>query len=255
MTVVERIELRAVAQQFVSTGGALTTALAGVDLTIDAGELVTVIGPSGCGKTTLLRLIAGFQQPTAGKVLVNGRPVTGPGPDRGFVFQQPTLFPWLTVRGNVELGPRLHGAAPEARHAVAESLLELVGLAQAADLRPYELSGGMQQRAAIARALATDPAVVLMDEPFGALDAITREHLQDELLRIWRRTSKTIVFVTHSVEEALYLGTRVLLLSPAPGELTLDLVVDLPAGGDVRLLPEFAALRAQIGGLLGKRAT
>jgi ABC-type nitrate/sulfonate/bicarbonate transport system ATPase subunit len=251
---VERIELRQVSQQFVSTGGSLTTALAGVDLTIDAGEFVTIVGPSGCGKTTLLRLIAGFQSPTDGEVLVNGAAIGGPGPDRGFVFQQPTLFPWLTVRGNVELGPRLQGASPWARRAHAEELLELVGLAGSADLRPYELSGGMQQRCAIARALATDPAVVLMDEPFGALDAITREHLQDELLRIWQRTSKTIVFVTHSVEEAVYLGTRVLVLSPAPGMITLDAPVELRTRerGDIRLLPEFTALRAEVGSHIGR---
>jgi ABC-type nitrate/sulfonate/bicarbonate transport system ATPase subunit len=232
-----------------------TPALAGVDLLIEPGEFVCLVGPSGCGKTTLLKLIAGFFAPTQGVVLINGEPVTGPGADRGMVFQQPTLFPWLSVRGNVEMGPRMSGMSSDKRREISMRYLEMVGLADVAEQRPYQLSGGMQQRAAIARALANDPASVLMDEPFGALDAITRERLQQELKQIWAATGKSIVFVTHSVEEAVFLGSRVVVFSTRPGRIVYNEAVRLPdhegAVNDARLLPEFAALRAEIGAMIG----
>ena len=250
----ERIEVRGVTHRF-GTNKRSAPALVGVDLTVEPGEFICLVGPSGCGKTTLLKLIAGFFEPTLGTVLVNGEPVASPGADRGMVFQQPTLFPWLTVRGNIEVGPRMSGTPHQRLRALSDRYLQLVGLADVADQRPHELSGGMQQRCAIARALANDPAIVLMDEPFGALDALTRERLQQELKEIWRVAGKSIVFVTHSVEEAVFLGTRVVVLSPPPGRIVYDEPVLLPelngSGRDVRLLPEFTALRARIGSMIG----
>lgn len=219
--VAQQVDFRDVGQHF-TVGGTRVDALSGVSLSVHPGEFVTIAGPSGCGKTTLLRLLAGFQRPSAGEVLVGGAPVTAPGSDRGVVFQSPNLFPWLTVRGNVELGPRLRGVRRAQRRAEATRYLELVGLADFADHRPYELSGGMQQRCQIARVLVNSPSIVLMDEPFGALDALTRERLQGELLEIWRATGQTILFITHSVDEAVYLGSRVLVMSPRPGRIVLD---------------------------------
>jgi taurine transport system ATP-binding protein len=197
-------------------------ALDRIDLTIEPGQFVSLAGPSGCGKTTLLRLIAGFMSPSEGEIRVGGEPVTQPSATRGVVFQRPMLYPWMTVRGNVELGPKLRGASKSERRTEADRFLEMVGLADFADRRPYELSGGMQQRCQIARVLTNDPDIVLMDEPFGALDALTRERLQNELLEIWRATGKTVLFITHSVDEAVFLGTRVLVMSPRPGRIVLD---------------------------------
>jgi taurine transport system ATP-binding protein len=237
--------------EFRARGGAVR-ALDRIDLTIEPGELVTLAGPSGCGKSTLLRLIAGLQQPTVGTVEVGGRPVRAPGVERGVVFQQPTLYPWLDVRGNVALGPKLRGVAKADRQATADHYLELVGLTDFAGHRPYELSGGMQQRAQIARVLANDPDIVLMDEPYGALDALTRERLQEELLTIWRETGKTILFITHSVDEAVFLGTRVLVMSPRPGRIVLDLPARFSTAAhpvppaEIRALPEFAEVTAQV---------
>jgi ABC-type nitrate/sulfonate/bicarbonate transport system ATPase subunit len=235
---------------FRSRGGAVP-ALEDIDLDIAPGELVTLAGPSGCGKTTLLRLVAGFGAPTEGSITVGGAPVAGPGPDRGVVFQQPTLYPWLDVRRNVALGPKLRGVAKAERLATADHYLDMVGLADAADRRPYELSGGMQQRAQIARVLAGDPEVVLMDEPYGALDALTRERLQNELLTLWRTTGKTILFITHSVDEAVFLGSRVLVMSPRPGRIVLDEFVPFSADADlapeeIRALPKFAAVAGRV---------
>ncbi|WP_193608135.1 ATP-binding cassette domain-containing protein [Nocardioides lijunqiniae] len=235
-----------------SVRGAEVPALDRTELTLEPGELVTLAGPSGCGKTTLLRLVAGFMTPSEGQVLVGGAPVRGPAEERGVVFQQPTLFPWLTVRRNVELGPRLRGVPMAERRRHAEEFLDLVGLADFAEHRPYELSGGMQQRCQIARVLANDPDIVLMDEPFGALDALTRERLQDELLEIWRRTGKTILFITHSVDEAVFLGSRVLVMSPRPGRIVLDEPAVFGRPGEkvppseIRALPEFVALRERV---------
>ncbi|MCK9249189.1 MAG: ABC transporter ATP-binding protein [Solirubrobacteraceae bacterium] len=250
------IELHGVGRRFAGRG-ATVDALAGIDLRIEPGEFVSIVGPSGCGKTTLLQLLAGFLPPTVGTVTVGGAPITGPSPDRGVVFQHPNLFPWKSVRENVALGPRLRGASRAERRAIADRYLDLVGLDGFGDAAPYELSGGMQQRAQIARVLANDPAVLLMDEPFGALDALTRERLQDELLRIWRGSGKTVLFITHSVEEAAYLGTRVLLLSPRPGRIVLDEPVPVPVDGRnaaVRTTPEFTAFRERIAGRIGSDA-
>lgn len=250
----ERIEVRSVTHFFTSDKRS-TPALAGVDLVIEPGEFVCLVGPSGCGKTTLLKLIGGFFTPSEGGVFVNDQPVTRPGADRGMVFQAPTLFPWMNVRENVEIGPRMKHLPKRARRELSDRYLALVGLADVGEQRPYELSGGMQQRAAIARALANDPACVLMDEPFGALDALTRERLQQELKQIWAATGKTIVFVTHSVEEAVFLGTRVVVFSARPGRIVYNKAVELPslegAVNNARLLPEFAALRAEIGAKIG----
>jgi ABC-type taurine transport system ATPase subunit len=239
-------------EQEVQARDGVVRALDGIDVTIEPGELVTLAGPSGCGKTTLLRILAGFVEPTRGAVEVGGRPVRGPGRERGVVFQQPTLYPWLDVRDNVALGPKVRGVAKAERYRTAERYLELVGLADVAGLRPYELSGGMQQRAQIARVLTNDPEIVLMDEPFGALDALTRERLQEELLTIWRETGKTILFITHGVDEAVFLGSRVLVMSPRPGRIVLDEPArfstdsrEVPPA-DLRALPEFTALTTKV---------
>ena len=197
-------------------------ALRPINLVLEPGEFVCVIGPSGCGKTTLLQLIAGFLEPTTGAIHVGDQRVTSPAAERGVVFQRPALYPWLTVADNVTFGPRMRGASRGERAQIAEHYLRLVHLEGFGNRPPYELSGGMQQRAAIARVLANDPRIMLMDEPFGALDALTREILQEELLAIWRATRRTIFFITHSAEEAVYLGTRVVVMSPRPGEIIAD---------------------------------
>jgi taurine transport system ATP-binding protein len=250
-----RVTLQGVTQRFTSDHGAETDALVGIDLDVEPGSFVTIVGPSGCGKSTLLRLVAGFVTPTEGQVTVDGRAVDGPGPDRGVVFQQPNLYPWLTV-GNVAFGPRHRRVPRDERKRLVEEHLELVGLAEFARHRPYELSGGMQQRVQIARVLVNQPSIVLMDEPFGALDALTRDRLQEELLRIWRRTGSTILFVTHSVDEAVYLGTRVLVMSARPGRIVADVPAPFSSApsplsaDDVRSSAEFTALRREVASLL-----
>lgn len=208
------------------SGNQVVDALRNVDLTISEGEFVCLVGPSGCGKTTLLHLVAGFLQPSKGEILLQGKRIEGPGSDRAVVMQHATLMPWMTVYGNVEIGPRARGVGASERRKVVDHYLKLVGLLDFAQRHPYELSGGMQQRVAVARALANDSRVVLMDEPFGALDALTRETMQLELLRIWSLTGKTIIFVTHDVEEALACGTRVVVLTPRPGRIVMDRTVD-----------------------------
>jgi taurine transport system ATP-binding protein len=202
-------------------------ALAQLDLHIAEGEFLCVVGPSGCGKSTLLELLAGLRSPTTGSVELGGRAIIGPSRRRGAVFQQPSsLYPWLTVRGNVELGLKLLRLPRRRRRERVDSELRRVGLADFGERRVYELSGGMQQRVQIARALAVDPEVLLLDEPFGALDALTREILQIEIRDIWRATGRTFVFITHSIEEAALLGSRVLVMSPRPGRVVVD--VELP---------------------------
>jgi ABC-type taurine transport system ATPase subunit len=220
-------------------------------LEIQERELVCIVGPSGCGKTTVLQIVAGLIRPTHGTVTIGGRAITGPGADRGVVFQQPSLFPWLTVGENVQFGPRMAGMSKKERQQLAQSKLALVGLGQLAGRRTYELSGGMQQRVAIARALANEPSILLMDEPFGALDALTRDQMQEELLTLWRATRTTILFVTHNVEEAAYLGTRILVMSPGPGRIVVDRRSGIPYIGDsdpreVRLRDDFLATREAV---------
>ncbi|MFN8050698.1 MAG: ABC transporter ATP-binding protein [Acidimicrobiales bacterium] len=249
-----RVTLSGVSQRFRSASGDWTDALGPIDLDLEPGSFVSLVGPSGCGKSTLLRLIAGFDRPDAGSVTVGDRIVAAPGPDRGVVFQQPNLYPWLTVAGNVEFGPRRRRVPRSERATLVAEHLELVGLSEFAGHRPYELSGGMQQRVQLARVLANRPSIVLMDEPFGALDALTRDRLQDELLRIWRVARPTVLFITHSVEEAIYLGTRVLVLSPRPGRVVADLRPDFSTSGahgpEVRSDRDFVEMRARVGAYL-----
>jgi NitT/TauT family transport system ATP-binding protein len=231
--------------QDVSKSFAAGPALSPVDLELAERELVCLLGPSGCGKSTLLNIVAGFIEPTTGQVLVDGRPVTGPGADRGVVFQEYALFPWLTVADNVEFGPSLRGVPAAERRAAAGHYLDLVGLSAHAHKFPAQLSGGMKQRVAIARALANSPAIVLMDEPFGALDAQTREVLQDELARIQRVEPKTIAFVTHSIREAVYLADRVVVMTSAPGRIKQVFDIELPDPRD-RFVPAFTHYESEI---------
>jgi NitT/TauT family transport system ATP-binding protein len=241
-----KIQVQGVSKTF---GRAATPALAEVTLDVAERELVCLLGPSGCGKSTLLNIVAGFLAPTTGAVLVDGRPVTGPAPDRGVVFQEYALFPWLTVAGNVQFGPAMRGRPAAERRELVARYLDLVGLRAHADKYPAQLSGGMKQRVAIARALANGPAVILMDEPFGALDAQTREVLQDELSRIQRVEHKTILFVTHSIREAVYLADRVVVMTSVPGRVKQVFTVKLPETRD-RFAPEFTRYEAEITAVL-----
>jgi len=220
-------------------------AVRGIDLEIPQGEFTVVVGPSGCGKSTLLRVIAGFEEPTTGGVSIDGRLITGPGSDRGMVFQDYALFPWMTVRDNISFGPRQRHLPREEIARMADEFVRMVGLERFADRYPNQLSGGMKQRVAIARVLANNADILLMDEPFGALDALTREQLQHELLQIWKRTGVTTIFVTHSVEEAVLLADRVLVMSAGPGRIDSDFQIDLVRPRDVSS-PEFNALRRDI---------
>ena len=221
------------------------TALEDINLEIYDGEFVCLLGPSGCGKTTLLRMIGGLDVPTSGTVQIDGKVVAGPSPKMTMVFQEYSLYPWRTIEENVGFGLEMMGVDKETRKSEVKKRLDLVGLTDFADSYPYELSGGMRQRAAVARALASDPAVMLMDEPFGALDAQTRNRMQNELLDIWESTKKTILFVTHSVDEAVYLSDRIVILSPRPGKIHEIYTVDLPRPRD-RTSVEFARLRKAV---------
>lgn len=205
-----------VRQQFTSRSNVTRTVLDDLSLTVAPNEFLCVLGPSGCGKSTLLNLVAGFARPTGGTIRVGDRPITGPGPDRGVVFQQYALFPWFTVEQNVELGPRVRHLPAEQRRARVDDVLRRVGLYEQRSMFPRELSGGMRQRVAIARTLINDPEVILMDEPFGALDAQTRERMQSDLLTVWQQQRCTVLFVTHSVEEAVALSDRILVLGAHP---------------------------------------
>ena len=222
-----RIRIRDLVMEYVNEErGERHLAVADLSLDIFANEFLCVVGPSGCGKSTLISAIAGFIRPKAGSVAMDGRPVTGPGADRGVVFQEYALLPWKTVRDNVALGPKLKGIGKAERNRIADRFLAMTGLAGAADKYPHELSGGMKQRAAVARTLANAPEVMLLDEPFAAVDAQTRLTLQEELLRVWGEARLTAFFVTHSVEEAVFLADRVVVLTPGPGRIRE--IVDIP---------------------------
>ncbi|MCJ8499658.1 ABC transporter ATP-binding protein [Desulfatitalea alkaliphila] len=235
------LELDRVTKRFNGADGRAVTALSDVSLTIARHEMVCLVGRSGCGKTTTLRLIAGLERATHGRILLNGVPVEGPSAQRCVVFQRYTLFPWRSVLRNVAFGLEIQGVPKSKRHAIARHYLALVGLAEQVHAFPAQLSGGMQQRVAVARALATDPQVLLMDEPFGALDAQTRTVLQQELIRIWQEDRKTIVFVTHDIQEAALLADRVVVMQGPPGRIQAILNCDLPRPRD-KGAPAFLAL-------------
>ncbi|WP_433831916.1 ABC transporter ATP-binding protein [Actinoplanes sp. CA-015351] len=223
-------------------------ALGDVSIEFGDSEFVTIVGPSGCGKTTLMNILAGLQTPTSGCALVDGAPITGPGPDRGVIFQQYALFPWLTVRENVEFGLRNAHVRKRERREIAQKYIELVGLERFADALPKTLSGGMKQRVAIARAYAVDPSILLMDEPFGAVDALTRVRLQEQLLDTWTQDRRTVVFITHDVDEAVFLANRVVVMAAGPGRIAEIIDVDLPypRTEELRLSPAFTALRHRV---------
>lgn len=252
---VVKISARGVGKTFSASGDeAGYVALRNFDLEVRDGEFFVIVGPSGCGKSTALNLLGGLDRPTEGELLLGGRPILGPGLDRGFVFQQYALFPWRTALGNVEFGLESKGVHRRTRARLAAEYLDLVGLSAFAGNYPHTLSGGMRQRVAIARALAYEPDVLLMDEPFAALDAQTREGLQQQLLRIWQETSKTVVFVTHSIEEAVYLGGRVAVMTAGPGRIKE--IVDIDLAGtrlgeqDIRTSYAFTQLRHELWSLL-----
>jgi NitT/TauT family transport system ATP-binding protein len=222
------VDVDGVSQIFATRHGEPTWALWRASLRVREGEFVCLIGPSGCGKTTLLHLIAGFIQPSEGSVRFAGKPVRAPGPERGVVFQEYALFAWMTSRQNVEFGLRMQGVPKQERRDRAKDALAKVGLDRAADRYPHELSGGMRQRVAVARALVNGPRVLLMDEPFAAVDAITRTTLQEDLIRLWQQTGISIIFVTHNIDEAVFLAQRVVVMRPHPGSVKDILSVDLP---------------------------
>ena len=231
------LSIENISMRFDLKDGKSIQALKDVTLEIEEGQIITVLGPSGCGKTTLLNIIAGFLAPTEGQVILNDQTVLGPGAERGMVFQQGALFEWMNVRSNVAFGPRMKGMPKTEQNEKVQHLLEVVGLSDFEDKAVYELSGGMQQRVALARCLANDPDVILMDEPLGALDALTREKMQGLVLKLWKETGKTIMLITHSVEEAVLLGERLLVLAPRPGRILKEYKLpyaEMGSGMDLR---------------------
>ncbi len=241
--------LKNVSKSFQSQGEDLEV-VKDINLTVEDGEFLCLLGPSGCGKTTILRMMAGLDFPSKGEITENGEPVTGPSPGRGFVFQQYSLFPWRTVLDNIAFGPEVRGVETEERYENARNYIEMVGLSRFEKSFPHELSGGMKQRVAIVRALANDPLALLMDEPFAALDVLTRHKLQEELVKIWQEEHKTIIFVTHNVDEAVFLADRVVVLSKSPGEIINTFPVELERVRD-RNSPEFIGIKKEITDLLG----
>lgn len=245
-----------VSMRFDLPNGTSVQALKNVSLHLEPGDLMSVLGPSGCGKTTLLNIVAGFLAPTEGQVTLNGHTVTGPDAERGMVFQQGALFEWMNVRDNVSFGPRMKGQKEADYKGTVDHLLEIVGLKDFKEKAIYELSGGMQQRVALARCLANDPDVILMDEPLGALDALTREKMQSLVLQLWKETGKTIILITHSVEEALLLGERLLVMAPRPGRIHKEYrlpFADMGVGADLREVkkhPDYASTREEILGMI-----
>jgi NitT/TauT family transport system ATP-binding protein len=242
------IQVRGVRKAF-TTGGGEVVALDGIDLDVAEGEFVCLLGPSGCGKSTLLNAIAGFSPPTSGTIVANGSPVTDTGPDRAMVFQEYALFPWMTVERNVAFGLEMKGMPRAQIRDRVDALLRQLNLRDFKERFPKDLSGGMRQRVAIARVLAIDPPMLLMDEPFGALDALTRRTLQDELLRIWAALRKTILFVTHGIEESIYLADRVVVMTYRPGTVKRIVPITLPRPRDTAA-PEFNALKREISRLV-----
>ena len=243
------LSIRGVAKSFgasrVSKG---TLALQATDLDVAQNDFVTILGPSGCGKSTLLRIVAGLEQQSSGDVILDGKPINGAGPDRGMVFQSYTLFPWLSVKQNICFGLREKNCSLSEQSAIADRYIAQVGLRGFENHFPKQLSGGMQQRTAIARALANDPKILLMDEPFGALDHQTRELMQELLLGIWERDKKTVLFVTHDIDESIFMGSRVVVMSARPGRIKLDRAIHLehPRHYSIKASPEFAALKGEL---------
>ena len=243
------VDIKGVSRSFAGrNGGAPVKALEPINLAVERNDFITILGPSGCGKSTLLRIVAGLDRPTGGRVTLDGREVTGPGADRGMVFQSYTLFPWLTVRENIAFGLRERGVSQDERNKVADAFIRQVGLSGFENHWPKQLSGGMQQRTAIARALANDPKILLLDEPFGALDNQTRALMQEMLLDIWERDQKTVLFVTHDIEEAIFLGSRVVVMSARPGRIKAEIAIDLPhpRSYKIKTTPEFVQLKERL---------
>ena len=247
MSQARKVEVRGLGKDFASRGK-IVRALDGAEVGLSENEFVSLIGTSGCGKSTLLSILAGLQEPSRGAILLDGRPIEGPGRDRGLVFQSYTLFPWLTAQANVEFALRGNGMPKRKRRDVARAHLRLVGLESFADSYPTELSGGMKQRVAIARALAYRPEVLLMDEPFGALDALTRQVMQELLTSIWEQHKITVLFVTHDVEEAVYVSDRALVMTNPPGRIKEEIEITLPRprSHDMLSTPEFAELYGRV---------
>lgn len=248
-----KLSIERLAIRFPAPDGGTATILEGIDLAIPPGELVVLLGASGCGKSSLLNAVAGFNADFEGTIRVDGAAVRAPGADRGVVLQTDALYPWLTTRENVGFGLKLRGLTKRVRTARADEALALVGLAKHGDHATWQLSGGMRQRVSLARALVADPEILLMDEPLGALDALTRELMQDLVLEVWQRTGKTILFVTHGLDEALYLGTRIIVLAGRPGRVVLDepsefgrLALEQGLGARIKAVPEFAAARERL---------
>ncbi len=244
-----KLSIQAVSRTFPATrGGKPTEALLPVDLQVEDNDFITILGPSGCGKSTLLRIVAGLDQPTAGRVLLDGEPVSGPGPDRGMVFQSYTLFPWLTVRQNICFGLREKGLPLAEQTRKSDYFIAQVGLRGFEQHFPKQLSGGMQQRTALARALANDPKILLLDEPFGALDNQTRALMQELLLGIWEAQRKTVLFVTHDIDESIFMASRVVVVSARPGRIKADIRIDLPHPRlyTVKTTPAFSDYKARL---------
>ena len=245
----EHILVDHVRKTFQTTAGAQLIALADVNISIRSGEFLSIVGPSGCGKSTLLYIVAGLLAPSNGRVMIDGKRKTKPSSDVGVVLQNSSIFPWRRVSDNVGYGPEMRGMSRSERRELVQHYLELVGLADFADYYPHELSGGMKQRVAIAQMLACSPSVFLMDEPFGALDALTRELLQEQLLNLWERDRRTVLFITHGIDEAVLLSDRIIVMSGRPGRVKHVYDIDLPRprpAAEIRSLPEFSRLRTEI---------